>query len=100
MRYNFSEEFKGLSNGEINRDAIGSEQRKLLEEWMGRGVQGAVDAMGDPPPSGIDERTLRAYHEVARRIIEADNDSRGTQAARIELIEQGIEELRGRDNAE
>ena len=100
MRYDFSDEFKELTNGEINRDVMGPEQNKLLRKWIGRGVRGARDAISKSLPSGLDEKTLRAYHEIARRNIADDNDPRGTQAARIELIEQMIDEIQRTRNTE
>jgi len=100
MRYNFSKEFQGLTNGDINRDVIGPEQNKRLREWWGRGLQGAQEAAKTPLPVGIDEKSLRAYHEIARRIIAEGKDPRGTQAARIELIEQTIDAFQRNDEPE
>lgn len=93
MRYNFSAEFANLTNAETNRNVIGPEQRKLLQHWMGRGPAGARAARGGIPPAGLKRQSLRAYHEIARRVIDAENDPRGTQEARIELIEEALDAL-------
>ena len=79
-----------MSNAEINQ-VIGNQQRSLLQQWMGRGAEGARQAMGQSLPEGLTADTLRAYHEVARRQIEAGLDTVGTQAARLKLIEQALQ---------
>lgn len=94
MRYDFSSEFKGLKTKEIVVGAIGQQQRRLLQGWMGVGSSGARAALGRPLPAGLEEKTLRAYHEIARRMVSRGNDPRGTQAARIDLIESALDQLR------
>jgi hypothetical protein len=89
---NFSRQFRGLDNAQIN-ELIGIEQRNLLRQWMGSGADAARSAMGRPLPEGLAAETLRAYHEIARRQIEAGLDTVGTQAARIKLIEQALRAL-------
>jgi len=78
-----------MSNYQINQ-SIGPQQRELLRQWMGQGVDGAREAMRRPLPKGLTVDTLQAYHEIARRQIEAGLDTAGTQAARLELIEQAL----------
>ena len=80
-----------MSNAEINRDIIGNEQRRLLSQWFGIGPEGAAMAKNSPPPADLDLSTLKAYHEIARRVIQAADDFQGTQRARMELIEQALE---------
>jgi hypothetical protein len=89
---NFSQQFQGMTNQQIVR-SLGSQQLDLLRQWMGRGAQGARQARGRPLPQGLNADTLRAYHEIARRQIEASLDTLGTQAARLELIEQALQSL-------
>jgi hypothetical protein len=89
---NFSQQFQGMTNQQIVR-SLGSQQLDLLRQWMGRGVQGAQQAMGRPLPQGLTADTLRSYHEIARRQIEAGLDTLGTQAARLELIEQALQAM-------
>lgn len=89
---NFSQQFQGLTNQQIVH-SLGSQQLDLLRQWMGRGAQGARQAMGRPLPQGLTEDALRAYHEIARRQIDAGLDTVGTQAARLELIEQALQAL-------
>jgi hypothetical protein len=90
--FNFSQRFQGMTNFEINQ-AIGNQQRALLQQWMGRGAEGARQAMGCPLPQGLTVETLRAYHEMARRQIEAGLDTVLTQAARLRLIEEALRSL-------
>jgi hypothetical protein len=89
---NFSQQYQGMTNQQIVR-SLGSQQLDLLRQWMGRGPQGARQAMGHSLPQGLTEDALRAYHEIARRQIEAGLDTVGTQAARLELIEQALQAL-------
>ena len=93
MRYNFEAEFRGLSNAEINRDRIGVDQRGLLRAWFGVGPGGAGSVNAADIPLGLTVPALRAYHEIARRLIAAGNDPLGTQAERVTLIERALEEL-------
>ncbi len=95
MRYNFKDEFAHQSNAEINKNVIGTSQRRLLQGWFGRGADGARDARGKTLPSGLNAVSLRAYHEIARRVIEAEADQNGTQYERLELIEDALEKLEG-----
>jgi len=81
-----------MTNQQIVR-SLGSQQLDLLRQWMGIGAHGAQQAMGRPLPQGLTENALRAYHEIARRQIEAGLDSVGTQAARLRLIEQALQDL-------
>jgi hypothetical protein len=81
-----------LSNGELVR-SIGPELLKLLKAWMGVGPNGARKAMGSSPPQGLMAQSLRTYQEIARRQIAAGLDTAGTQAARIQLIEEGLRRI-------
>ena len=81
--------FQGMTNKQIVR-SLPRQQLDLLRQWMGTGAQGARQAMGRPLPQGLTADTLRAYQEIARRQIEAGQDTLGTQAARLELIEQAL----------
>jgi hypothetical protein len=85
----FSQPFQGKSNRE-NLRSLGSNQVKLIHQWMGTGVQGAQQAMGAPLPAGLTKSALQGYHEIARRQIEAGLDTVGTQAARLQLIERAL----------
>jgi hypothetical protein len=89
----FRDEFQGLSSQEINQQIIGPHQNSLLRQWMGIGVRGAVAAQGLALPEGLTARSLRAYHEIARRAVFSGNDPRGTQAARLQLIESVLRNM-------
>lgn len=93
MRYNFEPEFRGLTNAEINRDRIGPDQRRLLRAWFGVGPGGAGSGDAAKVPFGLTAHALRAYHEIARRLVSTDNDPIGTQAERIKLIEQALNQF-------
>ncbi|HEY5314453.1 MAG TPA: hypothetical protein VIK18_18110 [Pirellulales bacterium] len=85
----FSNQFQGKSNAEINR-AIGVQQRNLLRRWLGTGADAAQEADANAKPANLTVDTLRAYHEIARRQIEAGLDRGGTQAARLRSIENAL----------
>jgi hypothetical protein len=91
-RYVFSDQFKGLTNAEINH-GIGLEQRELLRQWLRTGADAANKASVATPPAGLTAETLRAYHEIARRQIAAGVDPVGTQSARIRAIETVVSDL-------
>lgn len=84
--------FAGLTNRQIVQ-SLSTEQLDLLRQWMGTGAQGAEQALGRALPEGLTADTLRAYQEIARRQIAAGLDTVGTQAARLQLIEQGLRSL-------
>lgn len=88
----FSQLFQGMTNQQIIH-SLDNQQLTLLRQWMGRGAQGARQAMGGPVPQGLTVDTLQAYHEIARRQIDADLDPVGTQKARRDLIEQALRAL-------
>jgi hypothetical protein len=88
----FSQLFQGMTNQQIIH-SLDSQQLALLRQWMGRGAQGARQAMGGPVPQSLTADTLRAYHEIARRQIAADLDPVDTQKARRDLIEQTLRAL-------
>jgi hypothetical protein len=60
---------------DINQ-AVGNQQRELLRQWMGTGAEAARADMERPLLEGFTMDTLRAYHEIARRQIEAGLDTR------------------------
>jgi hypothetical protein len=93
MRYSFEPEFRSLTNAEINRNHIGPDQRRLLRAWFGVGLSGARSGNAAPVPFGLTAHALRAYHEIARRLIATGNDPVGTQAERVKLIEQALDAL-------
>ena len=84
--------YQGLTNNQIVQSLRGK-QLDLLRQWMGRGAQGARQAMGKPLPEGLSPDTLRAYLEIARRQIEAGLDTVGTQAARLKLIQEALRKM-------
>jgi hypothetical protein len=95
MRYDFEAEFRRLTNAEINRARIGPDQRRLLRAWLGVGRGGASSEDAAQIPIGLTADTLRAYPEIARRLIAAGNDPLGTQAERMKLIEGALDALAG-----
>jgi RHS repeat-associated protein len=84
--------FAGLTNQQILR-LLDPRQVDLLRQWMGLGAQGARGALGRPLPQGLTVDTLLAYREIAVRQIQANLDTVGTQAARLQLIEAALRAL-------
>ena len=70
----YSERFAGRSRGEIAQ-ALGRQQTQLLRQFFGSGLRGAQAASDDfRVPPELTRESLEAYHEIARRTIQAGQD--------------------------
>ena len=78
--------------GEIK---ISPEQTRLLYQFFGNGPEGAINRMNNfYIPRGLTRETLEKYAEIARRTINANKDTRGTQAERLKLVEKALKETK------
>ena len=84
--------YAGKNAVEIKR-SIGPQQRQLLREFFGTGVNDAAKrAAIFAVPSGLKRQTLEAYEELARRALNTPGaDKAGTQAIRLELVQRAYE---------
>lgn len=89
------DKFINLTRGEIARKFISPEQKDLLEEFFGTGLQGAkFRLMNFFIPKGLLRASLEAYQEIARRTIEEKLDKHGVQALRLQLVEKALAEIK------
>ncbi len=86
-----TDKFANLTRGEIARKFISREQRDLLEEFFGTGLQGAKNRLSNfVVPINLETETLEAYAEIVCRIIEEKLDKNGVQALRLHLVELAL----------
>jgi hypothetical protein len=67
----------------------------LLKQFLGDNIEGVVSRQADfEIPSGLTREALETYKRVAQAMIDAEKDSSGIQAGRIELVERALEQLK------
>ena len=89
-----SDKFANLTRDEIARKFIAREQRDLLEEFFGKGVDGAKERLKSfYIPNDLTLETLEAYGEIATRTIAEKLDKSGAQVLRLELVEKALDEI-------
>ncbi len=78
--------FANLTRGEIAKKFISREQRDLLEEFFGAGLQGAKNRLANFIVSGkLKTEALEAYIEIACRIIEEKLDKNGCSSVTLAI---------------
>jgi len=80
--------------GELSKQ-ISKEQRKLIHDFFGGGVEGAEAALqnlskGGNLPQGLTRETLETYSKIAQNAIDGGVDKIGTQAARLKAIQEAL----------
>ncbi len=74
--------------------ALGTGEVKLLREFFGQGLRGAISrAENFEIPEGLTSKTLNKYAGIARDAIGRGIDKTGVQAARLELIKRALDKL-------